>query len=123
MQFKIWMGELFHIQMKELLLRKLVKVEMLEAQEVEDKDQEVDKEAREEELMSVTTATRKAIMQEIVDSEIKVQKQAELVKEVAASFVMRKVIRKLTALKEEVVHLKEMITIEEAQDLHFLDLI
>lgn len=96
---------------------------MLEAQEVEDKDQEVDKEAREEELMSVTTATRKAIMLEIADSEIKVLKQVELVKEVAASFVMRKVIKKLTVLKEEVVHLKEMITIEEAQDLHFLDLI
>ena len=95
---------------------------MWEAQEVEDRDQEVDKVAKEGELMSVTTATKKVIMLEIAGSEIKDLKLEELVKEVAVSFVMKKAIRKLIVLKEEV-RLKEMIMIEEGLDLHFQDLI
>jgi hypothetical protein len=95
---------------------------MWEAQEVEDRDQEVDKVAKEGELMSVTTATKKVIMLEIAGSEIKDLKLEELVKEVAVSFVMKKAIRKLIVLKEEV-RLKEMIMIEEDLDLHFQDLI
>ncbi|MFM7857810.1 MAG: hypothetical protein ACKO96_39285 [Flammeovirgaceae bacterium] len=105
-----------------LTRHKLEKVEMWEAQEVEDRDQEVDKVAKEGELMSVTTATKKVIMLEIAGSEIKDLKLEELVKEVAVSFVMKKAIRKLIVLKEEV-HLKEMIMIEEDLDLHFQDLI
>lgn len=89
---------------------------------MEDRDQEVDKVAKEGELMSVTTATKKVIMLEIAGSEIKDLKLEELVKEVAVSFVMKKAIRKLIVLKEEV-HLKEMIMIEEDLDLHFQDLI
>jgi hypothetical protein len=96
---------------------------MLEVQGEEDKDQEVDKEVREGELTSATTAIKKAIMPEIADSEKKERMLAELVREAAASFVMRKVIKKLIVLQEEVVHLKEMIMIEEDQDLHFQDLI
>ena len=96
---------------------------MSEVIEEVDKDQEVDKEVREEELMSVTIAIKKAIMLEIADLEKKELKLVELVKEVDASFAMRKVIRKLIVHKEEEVHQKEMITIEEDQDLHFLDLI
>lgn len=95
---------------------------MWEAQEVVDRDQEVDKEAKEGELMSVTTATKKVIMLETAGSEIKDLKLVELEKEVAVSFVMKKAIRKLIVLKEEV-HLKEMIMIEEDPDLHFQDLI
>lgn len=89
---------------------------------MEDRDQEVDKVAKEGELMSVTTATKKVIMLEIAGSEIKDLKLEELVKEVAVSFVMKKAIRKLIVLKEEV-RLKEMIMIEEDLDLHFQDLI
>lgn len=96
---------------------------MSEVLEEVDKDQEVDKEAREEELMSVTIAIKKAIMLEIADLEKKELKLVELVKEVDALFAMKKVIRKLIVHKEEEVRQKEMITIEEDQDLLFLDLI
>lgn len=114
------MDEHFHIQMKELLLKKLVKVEISEDQEEEDKDQEV---VLVEVVMYVIIAIKKAIMLEIVGLEIKVRKFKELVKADDALFVMKKDIKRLIVLREEEVLLREMIMIEEAQGLHFLDLI
>jgi hypothetical protein len=73
--------------------------------------------------MCVIIAIKKAIMLEIVGLEIKGLKFRESEKVVDALFAMKKGIKRLIVLKEEVGLLKEMTMIEEAQGLHFQDLI
>lgn len=114
------MDGLFHIRMKELLLKKQAKEGILEDQEAEDKDQEV---VLVEVVMYAIIVIKKAIMLEIVDLEIKVRKFRELAKVEDVLSATKKDIKRLIALKEEVALQREMIMIEEAQGLHFQDLI
>ncbi len=62
-------------------------------------------------------------MQEIADKEKKTLIIQEWEKEVVVLFVMKKDTKKLIVHKEEEDLLKEMIMIEEVQDLRFLEAI